>query len=146
MPKVFISYSHDSPEHLDRVLVLSNRLRKEGVECEIDQYQESPAEGWPKWMDRQIIQADFVLIICTETYYRRVMGTEEPGKGLGVRWESTLTYQHLYDAGADNKKFIPVLFDSKDSQYICTPLQGATYYILEQGYEDLYRRLTNKPK
>jgi hypothetical protein len=145
-PTIFISYSHDSPEHMDRVLRLSNRFRKEGIDCEIDQYQESPAEGWPKWMDRQLINADFVLIICTKIYYQRVMGTEEPGKGLGVRWESTLTYQHLYDAGADNKNFIPVLFDPQDSQYICTPLRGATYYILDEGYEALYRRLTNQPK
>jgi hypothetical protein len=35
-PKVFISYSHDSPEHRDRVLVLSKRLQEEGVDCTID--------------------------------------------------------------------------------------------------------------
>ncbi len=146
MPKVFISYSHDSSKHMDRVLTFSNRLRDNGIDCGIDQYQESPAEGWPKWMDRQILQADFVLVICTETYYRRVIGIEPPGKGLGVRWESTLTYQHLYDAGADNKKFIPILFDLQDSQYNCTPLRGTTHYILDEGYEDLYHRLTNQPK
>jgi hypothetical protein len=30
-PKVFISYSHDSREHEDRVLSLAHRLRKDGV-------------------------------------------------------------------------------------------------------------------
>lgn len=147
-PTVFISYSHDSPEHDDRVLALSNRLRKEGIDCTLDQYEDSPAEGWPKWMDRQIERADFVLVVCTETYCRRVMGTEEQGKGLGVRWESTLTYQHLYDTGGENTRFIPVLFESADVEHIPTPLRGATHYCLdtEQGYEDLYRRLTNQPE
>jgi hypothetical protein len=37
-PKVFISYSWDSPEHMDRVLKLSDRLRDEGIDCQIDQY------------------------------------------------------------------------------------------------------------
>src|SRR5260221_636825 len=30
-PKVFISYSHDSPEHAQHVLELAERLRKDGV-------------------------------------------------------------------------------------------------------------------
>lgn len=41
MSKVFISYSHDSPEHKDRVLALSDRLRADGVDCYIDQYEQS---------------------------------------------------------------------------------------------------------
>lgn len=35
-PKVFISYSHDSEEHKDRVLALSDRLRADGIDCIID--------------------------------------------------------------------------------------------------------------
>ena len=31
-PAVFISYSHDSREHKDRILALSDRLRQEGIE------------------------------------------------------------------------------------------------------------------
>lgn len=42
-PRVFISYSHDSPEHADRVLVLADRLVGDGIDCILDQYEESPA-------------------------------------------------------------------------------------------------------
>jgi len=35
---VFISYSHDSPEHSARVLTLSDKLRSFGVDAELDQY------------------------------------------------------------------------------------------------------------
>jgi TIR domain len=94
-PTVFISYSHDSPEHADRVLALSDHLRADGIDCILDQYQDSPPEGFPRWMDRQIRDADFVLMICTPTYSRRVMGEEEPGTGHGVAFESTLIYQYI---------------------------------------------------
>ena len=77
--RVFISYSHASPEHADRVLALADRLRRDGLDSILDQYiLGSPAEGWPPWMDRQIRDADFVLMICTPTYHRRVMGEEQP--------------------------------------------------------------------
>jgi hypothetical protein len=45
-PRVFISYSHDSPEHKQRVLALSDRLRNDGIEAELDQYQTRPPQGW----------------------------------------------------------------------------------------------------
>jgi hypothetical protein len=43
--KVFISYSHGSPEYVDRVLALSDRLRRQGVDRRIDQYEQLPREG-----------------------------------------------------------------------------------------------------
>lgn len=146
-PKVFISYSWDSDEHKDRVLTLADRLRSDGIDCTLDQYEVSPPEGWPRWMERQIRETDFVLMICTETYKRRVEGEEIPGKGHGVRWEGHLTYQDLYNAGSLNTRFIPVLLESGEFQHIPTPLQGTTFYKAhtEEGYEALYRHLTNQP-
>lgn len=145
---VFISYSHDSKEHVLRVLDLSNKLRSEGIDCVLDQYENSPSEGWPKWMDKNIRNSQFVIMICTEPYYRRVMGEEEPEKGLGVMWESKLIYQHIYNTGAENTKFIPVIFSQSHRSYIPTPLQSATYHCVEtqEGYDDLYSCLRNKPK
>ena len=80
-PTVFISYSHDSPEHTDRVLAFADQLISDGIDCILDQYETSPPEGWTMWMDRHIRKADFVLMICTEPYFQRVMGEEEPGQG-----------------------------------------------------------------
>lgn len=149
-PKVFISYSHDSKEHQDRVLELSNTLRNEGIDCTLDQYEDSPPEGWPKWMDRNVKNSDFVLVVCTETYYNRVMGTDE--KGNGIKWESTLIYQQLYNAGSHNTKFIPIIFQDGKFENIPEPLQGATFYDVndKDSYEKLYWRLRghkmNKPE
>ena len=127
---VFISYSYDSSDHIRAVLNLSNKLRSDGIDCVLDQYELCPPEGWPRWMDREITKAQFVLMICTQAYYRRVMGQETPGIGLGIAWEGNLIYNHLYSAGSLNTKFIPVLFHPAHGRYIPTPTQGATRYCL----------------
>ena len=131
-----------------QVLNLADRLRVDGVDADIDQYESSPPEGWPMWMDRQISEADFILVVCTETYKRRAEGKEEFGKGRGVIWECILTYQHLYNAAANNTKFLPIALVDSHLAFIPTPLQPASHYCLasEEGYEDLYRRLTNQPR
>lgn len=144
--KVFISYSHDSAAHCKRVLELSNRLRAHGVDCHIDLYEESPPEGWPRWCDRQVREAVFVLVACTQTYLRRFRGEEKQGKGLGGTWEGHIITQELYNAQGTNTKFLPILFDQKDMEFIPNPLQGATHYQLFKQYDDLCRRLTGQPK
>lgn len=140
-PTVFISYSHDSKEHQDRVLQLSNKLRFQGIDCSIDQYEDSPSEGWPKWMDRNVKNSDFVLVICTQIYYDRVMGDDE--KGMGIKWEITLIYQQLYNTGANNKRFIPIIFDDGKFEHIPEPLQSATFYNVDKSeeFDKLYWRL-----
>jgi hypothetical protein len=37
-PRVFISYSHDTFEHQERVLGLADRLRADRIDAEVDQY------------------------------------------------------------------------------------------------------------
>ena len=66
-PRVFISYSHDSGEPRDRVLDLADRLRSDGIDAMIDQYIQSPPEGWPAWCEAEIEKAAFVPMVCTET-------------------------------------------------------------------------------
>jgi len=146
-PRVFISYSHDSGEHEDRVSVLCNRLRADGIDANIDRYESSPLEAWPLWMESQILEADFVLVVCTKTYMRRVMHREEPHKGRGVIWESAIIRNLLYSDGMESSKFIPLLFKEGLTDDIPLPLRGFTYYRVdtEAGYEGLYSRLTNQP-
>ncbi len=144
---VFISYSHDSPEHAGRVLALGNRLIADGVNCKLDQYDPHPAEGWPRWMTQHLEEAAFVLSVCTEMYNRRCSDEKESGKGRGVKWESTLTYNYIYTNDSLNERFIPIIFEAGDRKHIPAPLRGVTYYNLgsKEGYEALYRRLTAQP-
>lgn len=140
MPKVFISYSHDSLEHRDKVLALSERLRADGIETLLDQYVNgSPLQGWPRWMLDQLDAADFVLVVCTETYYRRFRGREEPRKGKGVDWEGALITQEVYDSRGRTVKFVPVILSAAVEEWIPEPIRSHTHYTLTT--EDAYQRL-----
>ncbi len=146
-PTVFISYSHDSTEHRGQVLALSERLRSDGIATVIDQYLNgAPPEGWPRWMLNQLIAAQFVLVVCTPTYYRRFRGQEEPNKGKGADWEGAFITQALYDARSNSNKFVPVLFSAADEDHIPEPLRLTTHYLLnaEESYLALYDVLLNQ--
>ncbi len=67
---------------------------------------------------------------------------------LNCQFESSLIYQHLYENNSKNTRFIPVVFDSVNRQFIPTPLKAATIYCVstEEGYDQLYRWLTNQPE
>lgn len=142
--RVFISYSHDSDEHEQRVLALSERLRTDGIDAQVDQYiNGTPPKGWPRWMADQLDEAEYVLLICTETYYRRFRGHEQPGKGKGADWEGALITQDMYDVRSDTIKFVPILFDPSGEQYVPQPLRSLTHYTIdsEADYERLYEFL-----
>lgn len=148
-PKVFISYSHQDTEYEDKVLNFANKLRSEGIDANIDLYEEAPPEGWPRWMENQIEEADFVLVINSKSYYDKF---HSDNTGKGISWEVNIFYQQIYDSNAENTKFIPVYFDENDVQYILTPIKPFTHYNIGtiDGYEKLYRRLrgiapTDKP-
>lgn len=144
----FISYSHDSKEHENRVRELVDRLCIEGIDCIFDQYVQSPNEGWPKWMIHHSENSDFILIICTEIYEQRSKSASNSVSGKGVKFESLLTYQDLLDAGSISARLIPIVFNSSSIDFIPRPLKSFQHYILDtdEGYELLYRRLTGQPR
>ena len=151
-PRVFLSYSHDSAEHADRVLALADALLAGGIDVILDRYvHPAPEEGWPRWMDWNLDQAKFVLMICTETYCRRVLGKGKPSKGLGVRWEGKLIYNRIYHNRPSGSRFIPILLPGVEPAHIPNPVQGYAYYriatfdLTDSGFEALYRHLTNQP-
>ena len=91
--------------------------------------------------------ADFVLVACTETYYRRFRGHEEDrAKGKGADWEGNLITLEMYDAKSTTTKFAPVLFDGQNARFIPEPLRGHTHYLLnsENSYAELYAFLTGQ--
>ena len=151
-PSAFISYSHDSDDHAGRVLELADALRGRGINVILDQYvHPAPEEGWPRWMDRNLDEAQFVLMVCTATYRRRVRGEEEPGHGTGVRWEGTLIYNRIVYGEPGGIRFIPILLPGAEPTHIPDPVRGhkhyrlATFDLTDPGYEALYRHLTDQP-
>ena len=140
-PRAFISYSHDSDAHRMRVLALAERLRADGIDADLDQYVKgTPPQKWPRWMLDRLDWADFVLLVCTPTYYRRFRGQEDPDRGRGVDWEGAVITDSIYEARSATIKFVPVLFDPADEASIPEPVRGYTVYCLssQTRYRQLY--------
>lgn len=158
--KVFISYSWDSKEHVERVLDLAYALLEDGIDCMIDRFVQAP-DNWDRWMLDQIEYSDFVLIVCSHRYYNRYRHRDESNQGLGVKWESTLIMGNLVDLGGKNKKFYPLFFGNANRSLIPDGIRNTYFAFLcddidnllyskdrlkkPSAYQDLYRLLTNQP-
>ncbi|MCX7108652.1 MAG: TIR domain-containing protein [Proteobacteria bacterium] len=144
--KVFISYSWDCPAHKRTVLQFSEKLREHGIDCFIDQYiNGSPAETWTRWMEKQIEVADFVLVVCTQTYLKRFKG-EDTEAGRGVNFEGLIITQTLYDHFHRDNKFIPVIPDDGNIDHVPLVLKGKSIYSFGGQFETIWRVLANQPK
>ncbi len=145
-PNVFISYSHDSEGHTERVRGLAAGLERDGCTCHLDIHKNTD-EDWPTWMTRQLIEADIVLCVATETYEKRFRDRELPDVGLGVGWEAGLIRRLLYTKKLHNSHIFPVFFDPADRRHIPLELQGHDHFPLDgpDGYESLLRKILNRP-
>lgn len=149
LPKVFISYSHDSTAHSARVLAFAMALRDHGIDVGLDQFHTEEIIDWPRWCNEQTSRdcSDFVLCICTAEYHRRIEGNVPPERGKGVYWEASLLDDDIYDAKG-NRRLIPVLFDGEPEASIPRFLRGWTFCRLRNfaltnsGYEHVLRILT----
>ena len=102
-PKVFISYSHDSPEHKQWVSELAARLRRNGIDAILDQWDLGLGDDVTRFMERGIVNADRVLVICTDEYVSKA-NTDEGGVGYERMIVNAELVQNL---GTD--KFIPII-------------------------------------
>jgi hypothetical protein len=145
MIKVFISYVHENREIENRVLYTSQKLRSDGIDCEIDQYVNgTPSIGWAQWTQEKINEANYVLILCTEQYYHQFENRIDDKRRKGSAWESMVIINDLYQKKTVSKKYIPIIVTINDVIYIPTVLSQFTYYTLQNDYNKLYACLTNQ--
>src|SRR5271165_3736174 len=152
--RVFISYSHDGPEHCDRVFALAQQLRRDGIDADLDQFHQDELLHWPRWCEEQMRpdNSDFVICVCTAKYKRRVEARVAADVGKAVFWEGALIYSYLYD-GKGNQRCIPVLMPEGEEADIPQILAGYTRFRLssfdladtDSDYAGLYRLLTRQP-
>ncbi len=102
-PEVFVSYSHDTPEHKRWVGELASRLVKAGVNVIIDQWETGPGDDLPKFMEKAVSHADRVLVICSDAYVQKA----DDGKG-GAGYEAMIVTGELVKNLTMNK-FIPII-------------------------------------
>ncbi len=142
VPRVFISYSWDGNAHRDWVIHLATRLRQDGINVVLDYWDLLPGGDRTTFMERSILNSEFVLIVCTPGY--AVKANERSG---GAGYEAMVITTQIAKR-IDQTKFIPVLrlgnFDDSAvpiwlQTKIGIDLRGDHYS--EQNYEDLVRTL-----
>lgn len=102
-PKVFISYSWEDVEHKEWALNLVDRLIADGIDAHIDQYELNYGDRLPQFMEQEITNADYVLIICTPNYKEKA-----DNRKSGVGYEGHIISDEIMQ-GHNERKFIPII-------------------------------------
>ncbi len=150
-PKVLILFSHDSQEHVNRVMQFSDNLLADGVFVDLDQFHMTPESGWENWLINQIESSDQVLLICAPILYHLLFSPDEHARILSCdfpeRLSSDETFARLFykDQIDLDKKFIPIGLDQTGIMCIPPVLKEKRYYNVSNKfeYEDLHNKLTN---
>lgn len=144
-PTVFISYSHDSQTHKNWVLQLATRLRGNGVNAILDQWNLKLGSDLPSFMERGLSQANRVICVCSGNYVKKA---NEGIKGTGYE-KRIMTSELIEDQ--NTAWIIPLIKNNPSSKKVPIFLKGRLYIdfedaaLYEAKYEQLLRDLLNEP-
>jgi hypothetical protein len=145
IPRVFISYSHDSAEHKKWVSELASNLVKKGIDVILDQWDLGFGDDVPKFMEKGVSDSDRVLMVCTETYVKKA----DEGKG-GVGYEAMIVTGELVK-NLGTSKFIPIV-KQKSVDGVLPKSVATRFYVnlsgetnFESQFELLLRELHEAP-
>jgi hypothetical protein len=139
-PNVFISYSHDSPDHKQWVSELGTRLRRDGVDVILDQWDLGPGDDMTRFMEVGVRDSDRVLVICTNSYVRKA----NAGEG-GVGYERLIvTAQLVQDLGTN--RFIPIIRQASEKEKTPTFLGTRVYidFTDDTQFDDKFKELLHE--
>lgn len=140
-PRVFISYSWDSPEHKLWVKSFANELRKSGIDARLDAFRDE-SQSIDDFMMIELERADYVLAICTPQFKQKILDNAE-----GV---STASGFEIGTAAAlrrlGGKDVIPVLREGEWADAAPSNLLSYRFYDFRDGavgeeFEQLKNRL-----
>jgi TIR domain-containing protein len=142
-PRVFLSYSHDSPEHKRWVADFASDLMENGIDVILDQWDLGLGDDAAKFMEKSVASADRVLMICTEKYVHKA----DDGKG-GVGYEAMIvTGELVHNLGSS--KFIPVIKQTAERRLRPKFMATRVYVDMSSGdkeqFELLLRELHQAP-
>ena len=134
IPKAFVSYSHDSPEHKRWVLQFATRLRQAGVDAILDQWELELGADIPLFMDT-LAESDRVLMICTERYVRKA----DQGEG-GVGYERMIMTAKMMKS-IKSAKVIPIIRQASTKDL---PIFVASRNYIDFSDDDQYEAALNE--
>ncbi|MBH0030132.1 toll/interleukin-1 receptor domain-containing protein [Pseudoalteromonas sp. SWYJZ98] len=103
VPKVFISYSHDTQAHKKWVLELAQRLRNSGVDAILDQFRVSLGDDLGGFMEKSVAESNRIIMVCTDNYVTKA------NSGLGGVGYEKMIMTAEYMTNIDSNKVIPLI-------------------------------------
>jgi len=141
MVKAFVSYSWDNDDHKNWVRELATRLRNDGIDVNLDQWDLVPGDQLPEFMERAVRESDYVLIICTHKYKERSNNRQG-----GVGYEGDIMTAEVLSTN-NQRKFIPILKQQSWNESAPSWLLGKIYIDFssvpypQKHYDDLVTTL-----
>jgi SEFIR domain-containing protein len=152
IPKVFVSYAHESDEHKAQVLAFATFLRRAGIEAVLDLWSANARQDWYSWAIKEMTDADHVLVVASARYRMTGDGTNPSAEHRGVQSEAALLRELVYaDRATWLPKTLPVVLPGHAVDEIPLFLQPHTasrFHITSfdaAGSEELLRVLLRQP-
>lgn len=126
------------------MLELAIRLRNNGIDAIIDQFELKAGDDVPHFMETNLAKADKIIMVCTERYVEKANN----GEG-GVGYEKMIITSNLLKR-IDENKVIPIIRQHGESN-VPTFLKSKLYISFsknddfEYNYDDLVRTIHNSP-
>jgi hypothetical protein len=152
-PRVFVSYAHDDPSHVQAVLRLAELLGQCGIDTRLDRWDDDERKDWNLWAVDHITKADFVLVIASAQC--KAVGGGEAGAAADRGTQSELFI--LRDRLAEDRvewlrKILPVVLPDRSVDEIPLFLnpRNADHHVVrsftESGAEGLLRAIMRQPR
>lgn len=149
-PKAFISYSRTTPEHIEAVVALAEKLLASGVLVTLDEYDLAFGQDLYDFMEMAVKDptVTHVLMICDRLYAEKADGREG-----GVGAETQIITPKLYGQ-ATQTTFIPVVFETDENGKAYRPtFLESRYYAdfstaerMANNWDELLKHLFVKPR
>ncbi|TDP70450.1 SEFIR domain-containing protein [Actinokineospora alba] len=151
-PRVFVSYSHDTPEHQQQVHRLATFLRmRMGLDVHVDLWYDNVRRDWSLWAVEQLSEADFILVIASPKFKQRADGMAAPHEGRGAQFEAAILRDNLTrNLKEQTERILPVVLPGRSVEEIPTFLNAysTTRYEIreftEDGVADLIAAITGE--
>lgn len=152
VPKVLVSYAHESDEHKCQVLAFATFLRHNGIEAVLDLWSADARRDWYAWAIHEMTTADHVLVVASTRYRETGDGNGPNTEHRGVQSEAALLRELVYaDRATWLPKILPVILPGHTVDQIPLFLQPHTasrFHVTSldpTGAEDLLRVLLHQP-
>lgn len=144
-PVAFVSYSWVNQAHRNWVIELSRRLRANGVDVRIDEWDVVAGKSIEIFMEQYADENSYVLVVLSDDYADKADKRDERPSGVGT--ETAIVSSTIY-RNLSSGRVIPIVPDTntvEDEPKVPVYLSGRKWIDFrsdcEESYEDLLRAL-----